>query len=293
MKRQVFGHLPTHRVRQVRTPDGLIIAAQDWRPSRDGRPAESARRRSLLLIHGYSQSHRCWLQQVSGPLAQQFDLVSYDLRGHGDSDKPLQPQYYRETVRWADEVRAVIEQMQLERPIVVAWSYAGRVILDYLSVFGEQALGGLVMVSAASTAGPEVTGPASVLLDRMGDADPARARAATQAFVAACVARPLPPQQFDYILAFNQQAPPQVRKHLRGRPAHYARLLRSLTLPTLVICGELDAVNLPAMSAYTASHVPGARTLWYPGVAHMPFWEVPERFDADVAQFVRSLDHEG
>jgi pimeloyl-ACP methyl ester carboxylesterase len=230
----------------------------------------------LLLIHGYSQSHLCWLRQVSGPLAQEFDLVSYDLRGHGDSDKPLQPQHYREPSRWADEVRAVIDESGLQRPIVVVWSYAGRVILDYLNVYGAQGLGGLVMVSAASRVGPDVAGPASALQ-------------ATREFLGACVAHPLPQEQFEYMLAYNQLVPPQVRATLRGRAAVYGQVLRSLTLPTLTICGELDRVNLPAMSEYTAGCVPGARSLCYPDVGHMPFWEAPLRFDADVAEFVRAI----
>jgi pimeloyl-ACP methyl ester carboxylesterase len=286
---QVFGNLPRHRLWQVPTPDGVTIAAQDWRDGQVRRDAGKPARRSLLLIHGYSQSHRCWLRQLNGPLAREFDLVSYDLRGHGDSDKPMQARYYRETPRWADEVRSVIETLALERPVIVAWSYAGRVILDYLSVYGTQALGGLVMVSAASTAGPQVTGPAGVLLDRMGDRDPAVASEATRAFLAACVAQPLPAEEFQYMLAYNEQVPPPIRGFLRGRPANYGELLSSLALPTLTICGELDAVNLPAMTRYTASLVPGVRSLWYEGIGHMPFWEAPQRFDADLAQFVRSL----
>ena len=73
--------LPPARTLRVRTPDGLSIAAQDWGHSDE--PAAE-----LLLLHGYSQAHPCWLRQIESSLTRQFRLVSYDLRGHGSSEKP-------------------------------------------------------------------------------------------------------------------------------------------------------------------------------------------------------------
>ncbi len=256
---------------------------QDWGA------AAPARAPGVLLVHGYAQSHRCWLHQLASPLAREFHLVSYDLRGHGDSDKPLQPEYYREAKRWADELRAVIEACGLERPVVMVWSYSGRVILDFLSVYGEQALSGVIMVSATSSLAAQLRGPASPLLEQMSDTDPLRRLEATREMLMASVARPLPPEEFDYMLAYNERVPAAVRANLRGRPAPYESVLHGLTLPTLLVHGELDPINLPAMSAYTASCVRNARLLLYPGCAHMPFWEAPQRFNADVSAFLRGI----
>src|SRR5213595_4290207 len=79
----------------VKTPDGLTISAQEW-----GNPSGP----EILLIHGFSQSHLSWMRQVNSALAREFRIVTYDLRGHGNSDKPLDAARYRDSKAWGDEV---------------------------------------------------------------------------------------------------------------------------------------------------------------------------------------------
>jgi haloacetate dehalogenase len=43
---------------------------------------------ALLLLHGHPQTHAMW-HRVAPQLAQHFNLVLMDLRGYGDSDRPL------------------------------------------------------------------------------------------------------------------------------------------------------------------------------------------------------------
>ena len=264
----------------MRTPDGLRIAAQDW-----ARPGSG---RDVLLIHGYSQSHLSWLKQVSGPLADEFRLVTYDLRGHGDSEQPLAAQFYSDAERWAGEVEAVIRAAGLKRPVLVFWSYGGRIALDYLSCRGQQDISGLVFVCATAKSGPGLAGPAAPLRAAMTREDLAANIAATTAFLHACTARPLPADEFDYVLAFNMIVPPVIRAHLIGRAADYEAILRAVTVPALVVHGSEDAVNLPAVSEYIVANLSAARSIIYPGIGHTPFWESPQAFDRDLAEFLRA-----
>jgi pimeloyl-ACP methyl ester carboxylesterase len=279
----VLGRSARHRALRVTTPDGVGLAVQDWAPDAAPREAE------LLFLHGFSQAHGAWLHQVSSTLADDFRLVTYDLRGHGDSDKPTEAVYYREAGRWAGEVDAVIGQAGLRRPILVAWSYSGRVALDYLSVFGDAGISGLVMVNATSSADPENSGPAVGLLRGMTSADAGLALRATTELLRACVAAPLLPKELDYMMDYNNRVPPGIRAHLAGRPADYEQVLRALQVPTLVMQGMRDPVSLPGMAAHTLKLVRNSRSVSYPDLAHMPFWESPQRFNEDLAQFVRSL----
>src|SRR5215467_15737236 len=89
----------------VKTPDGLTIAAQEW-----GNPNGP----EILFIHGFSQSHMSWMKQVEGDLAKEFRIVTYDLRGHGNSDKPVEPERYRDSKAWGDEVQAVMDAAGLK-----------------------------------------------------------------------------------------------------------------------------------------------------------------------------------
>ena len=95
----------------VTTPDGLTISAQEY-----GNPNGPG----IVFIHGFSQSHLSWMRQTDSELAKEFHIVTYDLRGHGNSDKPLDAARYRDGKAWADEVQAVIDAAGLKRPVLSA-----------------------------------------------------------------------------------------------------------------------------------------------------------------------------
>lgn len=278
---RALGRESFYRPFSVRTSDGLTLAGQDWR--------RASSHRDVLLIHGFSQSHLSWLKQVSGPLVRDFRLVTYDIRGHGGSDKPLAPHFYREPERWADEVAAVIRQAGLQRPALVFWSYAGRIVLDYLSYHGDSAISALVFVNATAKADATVLGPATPILRAMTQGDLAANIEATLALLEASTAQPLSAQERLYMLAFNMVVPAAIRANLTGRAADYEATLRRLRVPVLAIHGEKDAINLPAMADYTCATTPNARKIIYPGVGHMPFWEIPQDFDRDVNDFLHTL----
>jgi non-heme chloroperoxidase len=277
---RALGREAQYRPLSIRTPDGLTIAAQDWRHKGSGR--------DVLLIHGYSQSHLAWLKQVSGPLAAEYRLVTYDIRGHGESDKPLEPRFYREPERWAGEVAAVIEQAGLNRPVLVFWSYAGRIVLDYLGRNGDSGIAGLVFVNATSRADAPVLGPATPLLRAMTQGDLATNIESTLKLLAASTARPLPEEDIRFMLAYNMVVPPAIRANLTWRPANYDATLRNIRVPVLALHGSEDTINLPAMADHTCNIVPNGRKILYPGVGHMPFWEDPETFVQDVSEFLRT-----
>ena len=88
------------------------------------------------------------MRQVDSDLAKEFHIITYDLRGHGNSDKPLDPSRYQDSKAWGDEVQAVIDAAGLKRPVLVGWSYAGRVISDYVATHGAGKLAGINFVDA-------------------------------------------------------------------------------------------------------------------------------------------------
>jgi len=103
-----FGDGLKYKSITVKTPDGLAISAQEW-----GNPAGP----EILFIHGFSQSHLSWMRQVEGDLAKEFRIVTYDLRGHGNSDKPLDAARYRDSKAWGDEVLPKVRAGLAGRPL--------------------------------------------------------------------------------------------------------------------------------------------------------------------------------
>jgi len=267
---------PPQVSRTTNTPDGVAIAVQEW---------GYASGPEIIFIHGFSQSHLCWKKQTESELAESFRMITYDLRGHGDSDKPPDAIFYRESSRWAAELHSVIVGAQLQRPVLVGWSYGGRVICDYLLSYGDNSIAGINFVDA-TTKNPPENAPGRALISAMATADASENAGRTLAFLNACTTSPVSAEELDGILAFNLLTPVAVRSHLSGRPTPYEEALRRLRVPVLVTHGEKDQIVPLEVGQYTVEVVSGAEASFYPESGHMTFWEEPVRFNRELAAFV-------
>lgn len=264
---------------RVRTPDGLNIAVQEW-----GNPAG----RPIILIHGFSQCHLSWSRQYDSALGREFRIITYDLRGHGQSDKPLTPQFYREGHRWAGELAAVIGCTQAEKPVLVAWSYGGRIVSDYLSEFGADALSGISLVGSKIKSAPEFLGDGIPALQRqMSSDDLTVSIPATVAFLKAC-AETWNADEFNIHLAFNMLVPPEVRGLLHGRKLAADAVFAKIALPILVTHGTSDRITPHAAGEHVHALTLRSRLSLYEDTGHCPFLEQPDRFNAELADFVRN-----
>ncbi len=81
--------------------------------------------------------------------------------------------------------------------------------------------------------------------------------------------------------------PATIRKKVLGGEGDTSELSR-LTIPVLFSQGTDDGIIAPAMSRYGVAAVPGATLSLYEGVGHAPFYESAERFDRELAAFVRT-----
>lgn len=264
---------------EVRGGGGLRLHAREW-----GDPQGSA----LLFVHGLSQSDLCWTKQVNGDLAAGHRIITFDIRGHGLSEKPSGPEHYADGRLWADDVAAVIEQTGLERPVVVAWSYGGYIVTDFLRAYGDSAIGGINLVGAAAILRPpsfDHLGPG--LLENAQDMcalDLGTNIAAIRRFLRACTARPLDEDEWITALCWNMVVPPEVRGALIAREIDGDDALSNLSVPVLVSHGRDDAIVLPSMAEHTLDVCKLAVASWYDDVGHMPFWEAAERFDRELGE---------
>ncbi|CAN5899040.1 alpha/beta hydrolase [soil metagenome] len=246
---------------------------------------------SLLFLHGISQNYDAWTGQLESELADEFHLAAFDLRGHGASEKPLEPAAYSEPALWAADVQAVIEGLELHRPILVAWSYGGIVALDYLKTFGDNEVAGLVMVAALSQnavkAGYAHLGSSTAHLKNMFSKDFGTNYAATLTFAQTMTASPPSEDELRRQLAAMMMTPPQVRYNLGSRKVDHSETLSALTLPVLCLHGDGDTVVKVSSSEHTLQHAPTASLTMYSGVGHLPFVEARERFNEDLDRFAQ------
>jgi non-heme chloroperoxidase len=262
---------------------GLRLHVREW-GNEDGPP--------ILFVHGWSQSHLCWAEQYESALADEFRLVAYDLRGHGMSEAPLEPEYYTEGKLWADDVAAIVEQLGLDRPVLVGWSYGSFVICDYIRAYGQAGIAAIDFVAGAVKLGESAFGTliGPGFLDHFADATaddlPTNIRG-MRGLVKAFAPKPLASGDVETLLGSSMTVPARVRAGLAARDIDDDDVLRALEVPLLVTQGRADSVVLPAMAEHVLATCPTAEASWYDGVGHVPHLEEPERFNRELAALTR------
>lgn len=246
---------------------------------------------AILLIHGWSQCHLSWKKQLNGPLAKRYRLIAPDLKGHGASGKPDAASSYDNAQPWAEDIAAIIQSLELDKPLIVGWSMGGWLVCDYLSVMGEDNVSGIALVGSSIRMGqiggetlqakrrPEVQ--ATGMYTNNLDAN----LSATIAFVKACFASPLSKQDLAFMVGFNMLVPPHIRKAARFRVEDHREMLADYKKPALIVTGAAEKLSLPPMVAEIEAALPHATSVTMKGCGHAPFWEDPAAFDDHLSTF--------
>jgi pimeloyl-ACP methyl ester carboxylesterase len=138
-----------------------------------------------------------------------------------------------------------------------------------------------------------MVGASSPGLDRdLYTEDVPRRLAATARFVEACTAEPLDRSTYAELVGANMLCPAHVRRALFAADLDLRPAFAGLTRPGLVIHGLADAVVTAKTGETAADLMPRGRFLGYEGTGHAPFLEAPDRFAADLADFVTMANTE-
>ena len=250
--------------------------------------------RTLVLLHGWAQSSKCWGPGVLDELAARYRVIAVDLRGHGYSGAP--DAGYDDSAIWAGDVDAVLTAEGVTSgAVLLGWSYGGLVICDYLASHGTSAVDGVVLVGAITSigrgeAGGKVGAAMRAAIPGAMSEEPREAIRALGAFGNALTG---PPEgkgaQSQALFGASLATPPRVRAALFNRSASHDELLRSLDVPVLVLHGTEDSVVDVSAGRHAAELIPQARASFWEGCDHGPFVEDPDRFVKEVGEFVDNL----
>jgi pimeloyl-ACP methyl ester carboxylesterase len=87
-------------------------------------------RPTLVMLHGGpGLDHTPFKQPIFSPLKEVAQVVYYDHRGKGRSDRSSPDKWNLDT--WADDVVALCSALGIERPVVFGGSFGGFVALNY------------------------------------------------------------------------------------------------------------------------------------------------------------------
>jgi pimeloyl-ACP methyl ester carboxylesterase len=239
----------------------------------------------VVLLHGYTDSWRSF-ERVLPHLPRSLRVFAITQRGHGSSEKPADGYTPSD---FAGDIAAFLDAVGIESAVVVGHSMgatvAQRFAIDYPWRTRGLMLEGAFLPRAGNEAIREFWKTVSTLIDPV---DPTMVRD----FQRSTLAKPVPGEFFETVVGESLKVPARVWKsalapHLT---INFAAELSEIDVPTVLVWGDRDGFTGRDEQDGIKGAISGSRLVTYVGVGHCPHWEEPERFAAQVVEFVKELE---
>ena len=251
---------------------------------------------TIVLIHGWPLSHEMWDYQLAELPAHGFRVVAYDRRGFGKSSQTWGGYDY-DTL--ADDLKAVMDELNLQNVTLVGFSMGGGEVARYMSRHGGARVSKVAFVSSVT--------PYMLKTDDNPDG--------VDQSVFDEIMENLQKDRADFLQSFTKKFygvglldKPVSQAHMDGDfnrayvASHKATVetakafaetdfrddLAQIQVPALVIHGDEDkTVPIEASGERTANALPTAQYIVYEGSAHGVFMLEKDRLTQDIISFVQ------
>jgi 3-oxoadipate enol-lactonase len=245
---------------------------------------EAGEGEAIVLVHGFGLDAAMWEPQWPA-LAASHRVIRYDLRGYGRSTQPTTPYSH------VDDLLALIDFLHARPVHLVGLSMGGRVALRAVA-HEPQAFRSLTLVDAAAdghvwSADWLQRWREMTRLAKTGDLKAAKQLWLQHILFAEARKQPTTADALQQmVLAYSgwhlaNQDPELGPKH------PYVESLSSVTVPTLVMVGELDLPDFRAIAEHLASQLPNATLRQIAQAGHMSNMEAPRRFNELLLEHLR------
>lgn len=239
----------------------------------------------VIFAHGLGGNHLSWWQQAPH-FAREHRCILFAHRGFAPSDGAPDPSLY------ADDLAALIEELQLPPVRLVAQSMGGWGCLEYTLRHPER-VARLVLAATAGTLDLATLGePARAEAEEWQranqGADEALFRRGIHPAAGGRMAREQPALHFLYreIDRINHALDKQaLRARLGAMRTVPVSRLKEMRTPVLFLCGEEDVVFPPAAAAGLAAAAPAGKVRLVAKAGHSVYFERPAVFNELVGTF--------
>ena len=237
---------------------------------------ETPNNKALILTHGYSSTADMWAGQIA-PLSKHFKVITWDMRGHGQTDYPADQAAYSEEATVAD-MAALLDAAGAQDAIVGGLSLGGYMSLAFHATYPERTRALLIID----------TGP-GYKNDQARDGWNANAVQRAERYETQGLPD-LAKASAEVRLARHRDATGLARAARGMLTQKNARVIESLptvAVPSVVIVGANDTPFLAA-SDYMAAKIPGAKKVVIPDAGHSANIDQPEAFNAALLDFLQA-----
>ncbi len=237
---------------------------------------EGGGRWPVLLTHGMASTSRSWEPNL-GALSEQRKIITWDMRGHGQSGYPEDTSAYSQGATVGDML-ALLDHEGAERAVLGGLSLGGYMTLAFHLAHRDRVAGIMLFDT-----GPGFKQAAA------RDAWNARAERTAEAFETQGLGGL--PRSAEVQGSAHRDASGLARAArgmLKQADARVIESLPSISVPALVLVGERDRPFLAAAD-YMAGKIPGAEQVVVPGAGHASNVDQPEAFNRSVTEFLAGL----
>lgn len=245
----------------------------------------------MVLLHSGVCDRRMWDPQFELLQAAGYRVLRPDFPGYGDT--PVHVDSYNV----AEDVRDLLDSLQLERVVLVGSSFGGRIAQEVAARWPDR-VSALALICAARrhqlpSSDLEAFGDQEDVLIAAGDIGGAvelnlktwlgpLADHATREKVAMM-------QRHAFEVQLAAEAEPEVE--FESRDVDYD--VSAVQAPTLVVSGGYDLECFREVADYLAAQIHGARHVIFDWAGHLPSLESPARFNRILLEFLTEVSPTG
>ncbi|MFV0295908.1 MAG: alpha/beta fold hydrolase [Hyphomicrobiaceae bacterium] len=230
----------------------------------------------VVLTHGYSASTAMWRDNVPALVAAGYRVLTWDMRGHGQSASPDAQNLYSAELTVGD-MDALLDVVGADKAVIGGMSLGGYMSLAYHLGHPER-VRALMLID---------TGP-GFKSDAARETWNARARSRAddlevrgEAALSKSREAHLQAQDFNGLAR-------AARGMLAQENANAITSLPGIKVPRLVVVGDRDEPFLAA-SDYMTTKIPGARKVTISDAGHASNVDQPDQFNAAVIAFLKAI----
>jgi non-heme chloroperoxidase len=249
----------------------------------------------VILIHGWPLDHQMWEFQIPALVQSGHRVIAYDRRGFGKSSRPWDGYDY-DTL--SEDLKILIEQLDLHDVTLVGFSMGGGEVVRYISRYGIARVSKIVLLGAVTPslkntfANPD--GVDQKVFDEMleniqKDRFAFMTEFSKQFFGVTLINKPVSPEMMNHYASIAYASSPHAMVECAKAFSQtmFEADVASVNVPTLIIHGESDrTVPIEATGERTAALIPGSRFIRYADAPHGFFYTEREKLNRDLLEFL-------
>lgn len=245
---------------------------------------------TIVFLHGWPGSHKLFEYQFDYLPKKGYRCIGIDQRGFGESDKPLSGYDY-DTL--SDDVRAVVDKLQLKDFTLLGHSTGGAIAVRYMARHNGAGVSKLVLCAAAAPSlikrsyfpyGLKADAVKDIINGTYNDR-PKMLRSFGTTFFYTKISKPFSDWFFDLGLQAAGWSTAEVANTWLGEEELFNDM-KKIKVPTLILHGIHDKVCLFPLGEEQKKLIKNSKLIKFEQSGHGLFYDERDKFNMELMKFV-------